>query len=103
MKRIMEGYYAIKLISKYTGEETYLGSKYKTHKAATRAAKNECMRCNTFSIYRVDPDAVYINRKQPLSVRMQVIKQRLVRKIAHDKAVATTFPPPAFAPASRSR
>ena len=63
-------YCAIKIRSRYTGEEIYLGTNYPSYAKAQAAAKRDvCERCNTYEIYPTTKDAVWIDRHQPLGVR----------------------------------
>lgn len=44
--------WAIKLRSRYTGDEIVLGARYKSQKDAEKAARQDvCSRCNTWSVF----------------------------------------------------
>lgn len=55
--------YAIHLQNKWTGEEIWLGTQYKTYEKAGAAAKVEvCLRCNRYSIVPILSGLMWINK-----------------------------------------
>lgn len=60
--------YAVQVISKYTGDTVWLGTKHETREAAKEFAEKEvCTRCNRFDLWLVEDDAVWINRHRGFS------------------------------------
>ncbi len=63
--------FAIRLRSKYTGEEIILGTQYPTQDAAIEAARiGVCDRCNTWTVFPVSKDSVWMDKRRGF-VRLQ--------------------------------
>lgn len=57
--------WAIKLRSKHTGEETYLGAEYSAPAEAIKyAQENVCQRCNYFDVIPLDDSMVWTGRRE---------------------------------------
>ena len=57
--------YAIQLISKHTGETTWLGMKHETKEAAKAYFEKEvCARCNRVEYWPFDDDWKWVSRKE---------------------------------------
>lgn len=55
--------YGIKICSKHTGEEIYLGGIYDTFEEAEKVAQRDvCPRCNRWSIIKVREGDIWINK-----------------------------------------
>ena len=56
--------YVIKLRSKYTGEETWLGCQYPSHEEAVAYAEKEvCNDCDSYSIILVQDGRIWIDKE----------------------------------------
>lgn len=73
----MNEIYAIQLLSKYTGEHTWLGIPHKTRDAAREYAEKEvCARCNRIEIHSFPESWKWVDRKTGFRPHDQWIKTR---------------------------
>jgi hypothetical protein len=62
--KIMPDFYAIQLISKHTGETTWLGLKHKDREAAKQYAEQEvCSKCNRYEMQPFPAGWQWVNRR----------------------------------------
>lgn len=88
----MQMKYALKLRSKYTGDEIWLGGTYKTRIEAVEAVQRYvCLRCNYCEVVPVDENLMWVNKYVGFSQVMKVVKlksgERKLRKVKAPQAI----------------